>query len=114
GAVDILIFEATDAIESRFAQPIEQDREVLLGFAGEADNEGRTDGEVRTHLTPALNALQGFFLMRWPPHRLQHARARVLKRNIEIRQYATVRHQRQDLVDLRIGIDIVQAHPGTE
>ena len=52
--------------------------------------------------------------MRRPPHRLQHVRARVLEGNVEIRQHAPLRHQRQDLIHMRIGIDVMEPHPGAE
>ena len=38
----------------------------------------------------------------------------MLEGNVEIRQHAALGHQRQNLVDMGIGIDIVQAHPDAE
>ena len=38
----------------------------------------------------------------------------VLERNVEIGQHRAVRHQRDHLVDVRIGIDVVQPHPDAE
>ena len=38
----------------------------------------------------------------------------VLERDVEIGQDLALRHQRDDLVDMRVGIDVVQAHPGAE
>ena len=51
-----------------------------------------------------------------PPavHAPQHVRAGVLKRHVEIGQHLAVRHQRDDLVDVRVGIDVVQPHPDAE
>ena len=47
-------------------------------------------------------------------HQFQNLLARVLKRDIEIGQDAARRHQRNDLVDMGIGIDIMQPDPGTQ
>ncbi len=38
---------------------------------------------------------------------------RVLQRHVQIRQHMAVVHQRDDFVDMRIRIDVVQPHPGT-
>ena len=38
----------------------------------------------------------------------------MLEGNVEIGQHFAFRHQRQHLVDMRIGIDVMQAHPGAE
>src|SRR5262249_41832092 len=49
-AVHGLVAEAADAIELRLLQPIQQQAEILLGLAREADDEGRAKGDVRTDL----------------------------------------------------------------
>ena len=46
--------------------------------------------------------------------RLQHRRRGVLERDVEIGEDLALRHQRDDLVDMRVGIDVVQADPGAE
>ncbi len=61
-AGDRLVAEAADAGELGLAHPVEQELEVLLGLAGEADDEGRADGEVGAHLAPAADALQRLLL----------------------------------------------------
>ena len=38
----------------------------------------------------------------------------MLERNVEIRQDTAISHQRDDIVDVRIWIDVVQPHPGVE
>jgi len=55
-----------------------------------------------------LASLAGRFI------RLQDARGGVLERNVEIGKDQSLGHQRDDLVDVRIGIDIVEPHPGTQ
>ena len=49
-----------------------------------------------------------------PAHRLQHRVRGVLERDVEVGKNVTFRHQRDDLVDMRVGIHIVQPHPDTE
>ena len=95
-------------------EPVEQHLEILLGLAGEADDEGRADGEVRADLAPAADAVERLLLVGRPAHRLQHGRGGVLEGDVEIGQHLALRHQRDDLVDMRVGIDVVQAHPGAE
>src|SRR3954447_11084872 len=47
-----LVFEAADAIELGLLQPGQQLLKLGLGLAGEADDEGRADREVRADLPP--------------------------------------------------------------
>ena len=63
-----------------------------------------------------LDALQRFCLSCRSFHAFEHIRAGVLERDIEIGQNLALHHQRDDLVDIRIriGIDIMQPHSGTE
>ena len=67
-----------------------------------------------TALAPFADALQRLRLGRRPLHRLQDLRARVLERHVEIRQHLAVGHERNQIVDVRIRIDVVQAHPRAE
>ena len=45
-------------------------------------------------------------------HALEHIGVGMLQRHIEVREHQAFSHQRQHLVHMRIGVDIVQAHPG--
>ena len=47
-------------------------------------------------------------------HAFEDFRRRVLERNVEIGQHFPFCHQRDDIVHVRIGIDIVQPHPNTQ
>ena len=38
----------------------------------------------------------------------------MLERNVEVGEDQPFGHQRDDLVDVRIGVDVVQPHPGAE
>jgi hypothetical protein len=53
-------------------------------------------------------------LMRRAAHELEDARAGVLEGDIQVGQDFAVRHQRDDAVHVRIGIDVVQPHPHAE
>jgi hypothetical protein len=57
------------------------------------------------------------FRIRGPFHQLQDSRACMLERHIEIGHDAAggriIGHQFDDVVDVRIRIDVMQAHPGT-
>jgi hypothetical protein len=74
-----LVFERADAVELRFFQPVEQQFEILFGLAGEADDEGRADGEIGAAGAPGLDAVERLVLIARPLHRLQHVRAGVLE-----------------------------------
>ncbi len=114
GAGDGLVLEAANAVELRLAQPIEKEREILLGLAGEADDERRADGEIGADLAPIGNALGRLFLMGRTAHGLQHGGRGVLERDIEIGENLALGHQRDDVVDVRVGIDVVEPGPGAE
>src|SRR6516164_9142095 len=113
-SIDCLVAEAADAIEFGFLQPIEEQGEIVISLAGEPDDEGRPDGEVRADLAPAGYTLQCLLLHGRPPHALEHGGACVLKRDVEIRQDLAVSHERNDRINVRIGVDVVQTDPNAE
>src|SRR5690554_2676486 len=108
------ILETADTVQLRFGQPVEQVLEVLFGLAREADDEGRADGQIRADLTPFADPLQGSVFEGRPLHRFQHLRTGMLEGNIQVRQDLALGHQRDQLVHMGIGIDIVQTHPDAE
>ena len=55
---DRLVLEAADAVELGLVEPVEQQLEVLLGLAGEADDEGGADREAGQTVAPAPDALE--------------------------------------------------------
>src|SRR6202043_1774435 len=67
-ATDRLVAKAADTVELGLAEPVEQSYEIRFRFAGKANNEGRTDGEVRAALPPLADALERALLRRRPPH----------------------------------------------
>ena len=113
-AGDRLIFEAADAIDLGFLEPVEQIGKVGIGLAGEADDEGGAQRQLRALLAPLLDPRQRLVLRRRALHGFQDFRARVLKGNVEIGQYLALRHQADDFIDMRVGVDILQPHPGAE
>ena len=60
---------------------------------------------------PLGDALERAIGRSGPAHQFQNPRHTVLHRNIEVRQHQTIRHQRQQLVDVRIWIHVVQTNP---
>src|SRR5882724_9649711 len=89
---DRLIFEATDAVDLGFFEPVEQIGEVGIGFAGKTDDEGGTQRQLRAFLAPLLDPRQRLVLRRRALHGFEDFRARMLERNIEIGQYFALRH----------------------
>jgi hypothetical protein len=112
--LDRRVLEATDAVELRLFEPVEQHAEVILGFPREADDESAADGHLRQLLAPAPDARERVDRVCRPTHQLQDARAPMLERHVEVGQHLALRHERDDLVHMRIRIDVMQAHPGTE
>ena len=53
-----LVAEAADAVELGLLEPVEQRLEILLGLAGEADDERRADRELGHGFAPLADALQ--------------------------------------------------------
>src|SRR5690606_5233853 len=47
GAFYRAVLEAAHAVELGFGEPVEQVLEVFFGFAGETDDEGGADGQLR-------------------------------------------------------------------
>ena len=85
-----------------------------VGFAGETHDEGAANGDVRDHAPPCGDALQGVVRRGGTLHQFQDAGAGVLKGNVQIGQYLALRHEFDHLIDVRIGIDIVQANPDAQ
>jgi hypothetical protein len=70
--------------------------------------------QLRAGLAPAPDALERVHGRGRAPHALQHRGAGVLERDVEVGQHPALGHQRQHLVDVRVGIDVVHAHPGAQ
>src|SRR5262245_66055057 len=83
-ALHWLIAEAADAIELCCIEPLDELLKVGVGLTREADDEGRTDGELRAGRAPGPDALERLFLRGRPPHPLEHVRTCVLERDVEI------------------------------
>ncbi len=105
------VLEATDAVELGFGQPVQQVLEVFFGLAREADDEGRTDDQLRADLAPVLDARQGLVFEGWAFHGLEDFRAGVLERDVQVRQDLAGGHQWDQLVHVRVRVNVVQAHP---
>ena len=65
-------------------------------------------------LAPAADALQRLLAMGGAAHVLQHLRRGMLEGDVEIGKDLALGHQRDDVGDMRVGVDVVQAHPDAE
>ena len=63
---------------------------------------------------PGVDALERVLGMRRALHALEHRGAAMLEGDVEVGQHLALGHQRQHVVDMRIGIHIVHAHPDAE
>ena len=63
---------------------------------------------------PARDALRASLLAPPAGHAFENVGTGVLKRHVEIRKDLAVSHQGDDVVDMRVGIDVVQPHPDAE
>ncbi len=111
GPCDRRVGEAPDTVELRFVQERQQLLELGVGLAGEARDERGADRDFGADRAPRPDAGQGVLGVGRPLHELQDARARVLERDVEVGQQLAFGHQRNDVVDVRIRIDVVQPHP---
>ncbi len=59
GAGDVLVAEAADPVELRRIEPVEQVRELGLGLAGVADDEGRAQHQLGAVGAPAGDLVEG-------------------------------------------------------
>ncbi len=113
-SLDRLVLEAAGPVDPGFVEPVEQHLEIFLRLAGEADDEGGAHGKVRAGLAPGMQSLQRLFAMGRAAHVLQHLRRGVLEGDVQIGKDAALGHQRDDLRDMRVGVDVVEAHPQAE
>ena len=111
GTVHRRIGEAAGAVDLGFLDELQQMLELGFGLAGKAGDEGAAHDELRASRAPRCDALQVALAAGRPLHAPQHVGVRMLERHVEVRQHAPRRHQRQQLVDVRIRIDVVQSHP---
>src|SRR3546814_9417959 len=88
--------------------------EIRLCLAREADDKAGTDRNVRTYFAPVPNPLQHFRFIGRAFHGLQDRGGGMLEWNVQIRCNQPFGHQRNDVIHMRIRIDIVQANPRSE
>src|SRR5262249_40075557 len=113
-AIDRGVLEAPDAVDLRLVEPREQLLEFLLALTRKADDETAAQRQIGSHAPPRLDAAQSVLAVSRTTHAPQNLRTRVLKWNVEIGQHAGLPHQLDYLIDVRIGIDVMQAHPDTK
>src|SRR3546814_9963892 len=106
--------EGSNAVELRFIQPIEKILEIRLCPAREDDDKAGTDSNVRTYFAPVPNPLQHFRFIGRAFHGLQDSGGGMLEWNVQIRCNKHSGHQRNDVIHMRIRIEIVQENQHTE
>ena len=114
GTLDRAVFEAANPVQFRLVDEVQQHLELLLGLAGEADDEGGAQGDLGADLAPLLDALQGALDGAGALHQFEDARAGVLQRDVEVGEDLAVAHQGDDVIHVRVRVDVVQAHPHAE
>src|SRR5690606_39219260 len=110
-ANDRRILEAPYAIQLSFGHPVQQVLEVFFGFTRQTYDESRAQGQVRTDLAPALDARHGAILESGTLHGFQYLWTGMLEGYVQIRQYLAFSHQRDDLINMGVGINVVQPCP---
>ena len=111
GAVHRRIGEGANPVELGLVDETQQLLEIVLGLAGKADDEGASDGQVRADIAPFLDALEILVDRARTFHQFQNARTGVLERDVQIRQELAFGHQRDDVVHMRVRVNVVQARP---
>ena len=111
---DIFVLKAADPVELGFIHPVEQGLEFRLGLAGVADDEGRPQGDVRAGGAPGRDFVQCAGGGGGAGHAAQRFGMGVLERDVEIGQDQPVGHQRHQIAHMRIGVDVMQPHPGPQ
>src|ERR1019366_4132552 len=85
-----------------------------LGLARKTHDKSGAQRQLGAFLTPLLDPRQRLVLRGRTFHCFKDFRARVLKGNIEIGQDLALDHEANDFIDMRVGVDILQPHPGAE
>ncbi len=106
--------KAPDTVQLRLVHPIQKRLEFGLGFSGIANDKRTTQGNVGANAAPFRDPVQGALRRRRTRHAFERVRVRVLEWHVQIGQDQAVRHQRDQLAHMRVGIDIMQAHPRPE
>src|SRR5690606_3622185 len=103
-ALDRRVREGADTVEFGLGEKLQQFLEIFFGLAGEAGDEGRANGQIRAHLAPLADAGEYVLGAGRAAHGLEDARTGVLERDVQIRKDLAFGHQRDQVVDARVGI----------
>mmetsp|Transcript_26280 Transcript_26280/g.62263 ORF Transcript_26280/g.62263 Transcript_26280/m.62263 type:complete len:457 (+) Transcript_26280:435-1805(+) len=113
-AFDRRVGKTTGTVDLGLLHEVQQDLKFRLRLARETGDEGRADHQLRAGLAPAQDALHVLLAVGRALHALEHVGVGMLEGHIQIGQHQAFGHQRQHLVHMRVGVDVVQAHPGTK
>ena len=118
------VAEDAEALELRLADEVAQFVDVGLGFAGEADDEGRAQRDAGDAGADALDEVADVGAARLALHRVEHVVADVLQRHVDVagdlralgdgpdELVAPVRRMRVEQADPEIALDGVAARAG--
>ena len=73
-AGDGFVLEAAGPVDFGLLDPVEEEFEILLGLAGEADDEVGANGQIGADVAPGLDTVERLHLIGRTAHRLQHLR----------------------------------------
>ena len=105
--------KAADAVDLGFTHEVEQVLEFGFGFSGESGNEGAADGEFRAGLAPLLDTFKLAFAVGRAFHAFEDVGVGMLQWDVQVRQDKALRHEGDDVFNVGVGVDVVQAYPGT-
>ena len=111
---DVFVLKTPNPIQLRLVQPVQQHLKFFFGFAGIADDEGRTDRHVGAGVAPGGDFGERAFGSRRACHTAQRIRVSMLKGHIQIRQDQPVGHKRHQIAYMGVGIDIVHPNPSAQ
>ena len=116
GPGDRRVSKAAHPIEFRRTEKLQQIIKLSGSLTWETRDESAADGQLRQMTAPGLNALEIALAARGAFHPPQDIGMRMLKRYVkvghEMLRKTRLRHDRNDIVDVRIRINIVETDPG--
>ena len=96
----------------RLAHKVQQVLKFSLGFTREAGDEGGPHHQLGAGGTPGQQPVQIALTTGRAFHAAQHIGVAVLERHVQVRQHAASGHDGQQLIHMRVGVDVMQPHPG--
>src|SRR5262249_39827041 len=106
------VSEGADIVELCVAKELAQVGKLFLALSGEADDEGRADRDVRDFLPHSFDHSQISSAGSPSPHRSENRPRDVLKRDVEVREEATLaRHEVEHRIVEGLGVRVEKPDP---